>query len=354
MKKAKKARYCIGLNGRPANLETLLAERGADIYEVYAPCPSDIAPTGRRVEVQMTLKELKRQIRLAHKHGVRYNVLMNASCFGGAEFGRGCRNKISDFVKKIDDLGADSTTIMNPFIIDLVRQSSERIKIIVGSFAEIVEPVKIERFRSRGVNRIVLHQNVYRNFEMLKKIRKHTDLDLEIIPNQGCMNQCECFLTHINIVAHSSVATESGIKKFGDFDFPIKRCRAIRQKDPVEFLMSCFVRPEDLCIYEKLGFNIFKLAGRRSSTGWMLNALDAYVKREYRGNLFDLSSHVGESPKICYLPNPVLNGWYRYMGSNVDHLAFRKKAVEFCLRNRIFKFFPDWRRNGAKNKARVN
>lgn len=344
MKETRKIKYCIGLNGKSGNLETLLAKRGADIYEVYAPCPSDIAPTGRRVEVQMTLKELKRQIRLAHNHGVGYNVLMNASCFGGAEFGQAYRNKISDFVKKIDGLGADSTTVMNPFIIDLVRQSSRRIKIIAGSFAEIVEPVKIERFRSRGANRIVLHQNVYRNFEMLKRIRKYTDLELEIIPNQGCMNQCECFITHINIVAHSSVATEREIKKFGDFDFPIKRCRMIRQKDPVEFLMSCFIRPEDLGIYEKLGFNIFKLAGRRSSTEWMLNTLDAYVKREYAGNLFDLSSHVGENPKVCHLPNPVLNGWYQYMGSNSEHMDFRKKAIEFCLRKKIYKYFPEWKR----------
>lgn len=335
-----KVKYCVGLNCRPNNIETILAQRAKDIYEVYAASPSDISPTGRRGHYPIDLNELKRQVELAHEYGVRYNVLMNGSCFGGLEFSPAFQEKISNFVKYLDDTNADSTTVMNPFLIDLVRKNSKRIEIIVSSFAEVVEPVKIKRLESRGANRIVLHQNVYRNFEMLKTIRESSDIALEIIPNQGCVNQCEAFISHINVVAHSSTATDEEIKHFGEFDAPIQRCRTIRQTDPIEFLMSCLIRPEDIGLYEEMGFDIFKFAGRRSSTEWMLNVVNAYISRSYEGNIFDLSSHVGENPKMCNLPNKVLDGWYQYMGSNSDCVSFRKKAIEFCQQKEIDCFFP--------------
>ncbi len=265
---------------------------------------------------------------------------MNGSCFGGLEFSRSFQEKISSFVKYLDDINADSTTVMNPFLIDIIRRNSQRIEIIASSFTEVTEPVKIARLKSRGADRIVLHQNVYRNFEMLKVLLKTSGLALEIIPNQGCVNQCENFISHINVVAHSSTATEQDIRYFGEFDTPIQRCRTIRQTDPIEFLMSCFIRPEDLGIYEEIGFNTFKFAGRGSSTEWMLNVIDAYVSRSYEGNIFDLSSNIGDHKKICELPNRMLDDWYRYMGSNYDCDYFRLKAIEFCRMKEINQYFP--------------
>lgn len=335
----KKVKYCVGLNCRANNIEAILIARAKDIYEVYAAAPSNISPTGRRGNIPIGLKELKRQVGLAHKYGVRYNILMNGSCFGGLEFSSAFQNRMSNFVKYLDEIGVDSTTVMNPFLVDLVRKNSQQIEIIVSSLAEVTELVKIERLRSRGANRVVLHQNVYRNFEMLKTIRKSTDLALEIIPNQGCLNQCDCFISHINIVAHSSIVTDEEIKSFGEFNFPIQRCREIRQTDPIESLMSSFIRPEDVCLYEEMGFDIFKFAGRRSSTEWMLHVLDAYISRSYEGNVFNLSAHVGENHKICNLPNKVLDGWYQYVGGNSEYNHFRKRAIEFYQHKNIDQYF---------------
>lgn len=335
-----KARYCVGLNGHPGNIEEILALGPGHIYEVYAAAPRNISPAGRRVDFPLSLKELKRQVRLAHQHKVRYNVLLNGSCMGGLEFSLMFRKKILNFISYLNDIEVDSVTVANPFLIDLIRKGSRKLEIIVGSFAEVTDPVKVERFRSRGADRIVLHQNVYRNFEMLKAIRKSTEMPLEIIPNQGCVNQCECFISHINMVAHSSIVPEKEIKAFGDFDYPIKSCRVKRQANPLEFLMSCFIRPEDLVMYEDMGFDIFKFAGRNGvSTEWMLNVIHAYTAREYVGNVFDLSSHVGASKKLCRLPNKALDGWYEHVGSNRDCFRFRKKAEEFSKIKGIARYF---------------
>ncbi|MBU1862239.1 MAG: U32 family peptidase [Candidatus Omnitrophica bacterium] len=336
-------KYCVGLNGRPGNIEAILEQRGKDIYEVYAAAPPDICTSGRRGHIPVDMRELKRQVRLAHQYRVRYNVVMNGSCLGGIEFSNQFQKKMKDFIQYLDDIEADSTTIMNPFLVDIVRKTSKCIEIIVSSFAEVAEPVKLARFKTRGANRVVLHQNIYRNFEMLKTICHSTDLPLEIIPNQGCLNQCECFISHNNIVSHSSTAEDKEFMDMGNYNFPIQRCRTIRQKDPIEFLMSCFIRPEDLHMYEELGFTLFKFAGRRSSTEWMLNVLNAYILRRYEDNLFDLSSHVGDHGgfpgKIGNLPNNVLDGWFQFMGSNADHKRFYEKAKEFSQTRQIDTYF---------------
>lgn len=335
----KKAKYCVGLNGRAGNLETLMERYGNKIYEVYAAAPPDVCTSGRWGHVPLTLEQLRRQVEIAHSYGVRYNVVMNGSCISGREFSSSFTENIKSFVAYLDELEVDSTTIANPFIIDLVRKYSKRIEIIVSSFSEVVEPYKIGRFKKRGANRVVLHQNVYRNFKMLKKLQKESVLPLEIIPNQGCIYQCECFISHINIVAHSSVLSEDEVGILGEFNTPIHHCRALRQTDPIEFLMSNIIRPEDLTLYEKLGFEFFKFAGRRSSTEWIINVLDAYLNRSYEGNIFDLASHVGENKKICMLPNKALRKWYTFMGSNDDCERFRKKAFAYDKKHNISSFF---------------
>lgn len=256
----------------------------------------------------------------------------------GMQFSNSFQKKIIDFVKFLDEIKTDSVTVVDPFIISLIRKHS-KIHIIAGSWTGVVEPIKAKRLVERGVNRIALHQNVYRNFEMLKKIRESINIELEIIPNQGCLFQCEWFISHINMVSHASILIPEELKNFGDFDYAIKRCTKIRQTDALEFLISSFIRPEELYLYEKLGYNIFKIAGRNRSTKWMSNCLSAYLKRNYDGNVFDLSCHIGEDKEINFLPNRSLNGWYQYMGSFKDFKEFRKRAQEFYRKKKLNRFF---------------
>lgn len=333
-----KSKFCVALNGRPGNVEWILERYGNCIYEVFSAAPPEICPTGRWGHFPISKNEIKRQVALAHKYKVRYNVLLNGSCMGGMQFSEFFQKKIIDFVKFLDEVKTDSVTVVDPFIISLIRKHS-KIHIIAGSWTEVVEPVKARRLVKLGVNRIVLHQNVYRDFEMLKKIRESVNIELEIIPNQGCLFQCECFMSHVNMVSHASIATPEELKNWGDFDYAIKRCTKIRQIDPIEFLMSCFIRPEDLSLYEGLGYNIFKIAGRNRSAKWMSNCLSAYLKRSYDGNVFDLSCHFDENKKITFLPNKSLEGWYQYMGSIKDWEEFRKRAKEFYQSKKLKYFF---------------
>jgi collagenase-like PrtC family protease len=269
---------------------------------------------------------------------------MNGSCQGGIEFSGVFQARIADFVRRLDDIGADSVTVASPFLADIVRKASDRLKIVVGNSAGVVEPRKLKRYEERGANTIVVHWNAHRDFEALKALRACTDLELKVIPNQGCLNSCEWFISHVNIVSHVSVKDDEEIASYGNYDYALQRCRTMRQINPVEFLMSSFIRPEDMHLYLEMGFDVVKFAGRRSTTEWMLNVLSAYRAQSYEGNLFDLSSQVGSRPKISYLPNKALDGWYEYMGSKSDQARFRKRAVEFCRMRKIHEYLN----NGGK------
>ncbi|MBM3253443.1 MAG: hypothetical protein FJZ16_04250, partial [Candidatus Omnitrophica bacterium] len=98
---ANKIRFRVGLNGQPGNIEAILSEFGSEIYEVFAPAPPYICATARRITRYIDEKEIARQIKLAHNYNIRYNVLMNASCYGGMQFSSDFQKKIIKFVKFI-------------------------------------------------------------------------------------------------------------------------------------------------------------------------------------------------------------------------------------------------------------
>jgi len=334
--KKKKIKYSVGLNCRPGNIEAILAE---DVYEVYSAAPQSICTSARRDNVPINEKEIERQVQLAHASDVKYNLVMNGSCQGGEEFNVSFQNRIKDFVRWAESIGVDVITVASPVMLDLIREVSDEISVTISNSSILVDPIKIQRYKKRGANTFVLNWNVTRDFEMLKMIRNSTDDEIKFIPNQGCINSCEWFISHANIVSHVSVVGDDSIARYGDFDYAIKKCRCVRQLDPVEFLMSNFTRPEDLHYFTEIGFDIIKLAGRRSSTEWMVKVLRAYQAEAYDGNVFDLSSHVGERWGIVNVPNRVLDGWYAYMGNKSDYENFKKKAYEFAEMRQLDKYF---------------
>ncbi|NQU14665.1 MAG: hypothetical protein HQ561_10970 [Desulfobacteraceae bacterium] len=68
------------------------------------------------------------------------------------------------------------------------------------------------------------------------------------------------------------------------------QCTRRRLMHPELFLMSRWIRPEDLHVYEALGIEEFKIIDRSRSTAWLLRATKAYASRSYDGNLLDIVS----------------------------------------------------------------
>ena len=66
------------------------------------------------------------------------------------------------------------------------------------------------------------------------------------------------------------------------------RCSHTFLSEPVEFLRSPFIRPEDVSAYREAGMDIIKLSDRTESTEFLLGTARAYAGEKYDGNLFNL------------------------------------------------------------------
>jgi hypothetical protein len=71
-------------------------------------------------------------------------------------------------------------------------------------------------------------------------------------------------------------------------DYCFLRCSRMKLADPVNYIRSDWIRPEDLPHYEALGYDRFKLAERNAPTEVMVRRVKAYSERHYDGNLLDL------------------------------------------------------------------
>jgi len=90
----------------------------------------------------------------------------------------------------------------------------------------------------------------------------------------------------MNALAHAGQAGHEN----GGFliDWCLLRCTEMKLRDPVNYLRSEWIRPEDLRLYEGMGFDLFKVAERDLPTPVMVNRVRAYAARRYDGNLLDL------------------------------------------------------------------
>ncbi len=61
----------------------------------------------------------------------------------------------------------------------------------------------------------------------------------------------------------------------------------------MNYIRSEWIRPEDLHIYEELGYDLFKIAERDIPTSVMVSRVKAYGERRYEGNLLDLIQPFG-------------------------------------------------------------
>ena len=112
------------------------------------------------------------------------------------------------------------------------------------------------------VKQIVPSHDVNKNFKLLSTLRKkYTDVDLEIIVNEGCLQGCPNRMLHesINIekrkVFKNDLCLSNGYATFF--------CKQVTAKYPIPSLIfGTHIFPWELKEYSKIGINKFKLVGR--------------------------------------------------------------------------------------------
>lgn len=284
-----KKNLSVGIRGSVEELEKILSAGTAKyIHEIFVGAPPEIGNTGRFNTYPTSLTELQKIIKLAHKHKIKTDVVLNAVCLGKLKDEKAYKKKIAQFVQDLELIKADWITIAHSDLLKTFSSVRKKIKIKLSVYARVDSPLLAEEFGKMGVDRIALPQNINRNLNLIKRIIDFSQIPTEIFVNSKCINSGNCphSISHKLFKAHQSPVNPS---QWGEVCDPyLKWCKARRKLNKIDKVFTPTIRPEDLKIYESAGVKLFKLATRTDTPERVIELVKAYGKRSFNGPFGDL------------------------------------------------------------------
>lgn len=269
-----------------------------EVREVFGKMDRDIVGGGRST---YTLRRIgKSTIRAAvdesHRHGISFNYLINGATLGGIEQTRKGIRAIRRLLDFLSDSGVDAVTVASPFLARIVRRRYPHFKIRASAFAVVDSATKARVWEDLGADAICVSGIACnRNFPRLERIRRAVSCELQLIVNASCLPGCAYELTHMNLLTQSSRSGRGGDGFCLDYCF--LHCSRERLRDPVNYIRSIWIRPEDLGIYEDLGYSYFKILERSCPADLLVKRVAAYAGGSFAGNLYELVAPVAAIKK---------------------------------------------------------
>lgn len=279
-------RLSVATNFEPDLVEAL---KGYPVHELFGKLPADPLGGGRASYMLSPLSKraLAAHIRDAHRHGIRFNYLLNAACLDNREWTRKGQRAIRRLLDWLAELEVDAVTISLPYLLGLIKRCYPQFRVTVSVFAGVDHVQKAQMWEELGADCITLESlSVNRRFSLLANLRKSVKCDLMLLVNTNCLQSCPFAPAHMVALSHASQAGHPSRGFLLDYCF--LRCSRMKLADPVNYIRSDWIRPEDLHHYEALGYDRFKLAERNAPTEVMVRRVRAYSEGRYDGNLLDL------------------------------------------------------------------
>lgn len=279
-----------------ANWDLELLDGLAEIPEVtsiYAKLPFDLVGGGRAGTVLPSVdwNTAASYIRTARQRGLSFCYLLNAPCLGNLEHTQDGRKRLMEFVGRLVEIGVTNVSISNLELLALVRRNYPNLNIRGSVLSWPTNLPRLKYQESLGVDSLILPYSEFnRDFRALERIRSGLSCGIVLFANISCIYHCHYLSEHACSVGHASQEGLGGQKTHSMLDPYLWQCTRRRLMHPELFIMSRWIRPEDLHVYEALGFEEFKIIDRSRSTAWLLRATRAYAARRYDGNLLDIIS----------------------------------------------------------------
>ncbi len=264
------------------------AHRRTCFSEIYGAHRTSITGHGRPAYrlPQVDPDVFEGHVSCARQLGLRFNYVMNAPGFGGREQDPGWLREVSNFLQYLAGCGVSGVTIAHPILLQFVKREFPDFRLNVSLIAGVDTVAAARKFEDLGVDVINLNPfTINRDFDALRGIRRAVRCELELYANIPCLDHCPRRVAHYEYSGRASQETGNPEVKQDPF---LMRCSYTFLSEPVEFLRSPFIRPEDVSAYREVGMDILKLSDRTESTQFLLGTARAYAEGKYDGNLFDL------------------------------------------------------------------
>ncbi|MDD5673888.1 MAG: U32 family peptidase [Chitinivibrionales bacterium] len=272
--------------------------RFPEVKEIFCKLDRDVIGGGRAT---YTLRPASRRVLvdsvgLAHRHGIAVNYLLNGATLGGLEQTRAGQRAIRRQLDWLDGIGVDAVTVASPYLLRVVKTCHPRLRVRVGVFAMIDNASKARLWEDMGADTLCISAIACnRDFKRLVQIRSAVQCTLQLIVNASCRPYCHYELTHMNLL---TVSSQKGNNLRGFcLDYCFLDCSSKKIREPVNFIRSTWIRPEDLTRYEALGYHSFKIVERSCPSDLLIKRVQAYCARSFSGNLLEIVGTVAQIKK---------------------------------------------------------
>ncbi|MHB9130175.1 MAG: U32 family peptidase [Armatimonadota bacterium] len=260
--------------------------------EIFGKLPHDIVGGGRAsyMLAPVSRATLEAHVREARRHGLAFDYLLNPACLGNSEFTTAFQRNLYHLLDWVVEIGVEWVTVSLPLLLEMVKARYPQLKVKVGVYAQVDTPVRARFWEDLGADCITLVPlTVNRDFPRLRTIREAVKCELQLLANATCLKECPLAYYHNTGLSHAS---QSKGERFM-IDYCLLRCSMAKLTEPAHYLMSPWIRPEDLHHYEALGYSVFKILERDAPTDALVERTRAYHERRFEGNLINIIQPYG-------------------------------------------------------------
>lgn len=273
---------------------------------------------------EVDIHKLEDYVKYCSEKGIEFNYVINATCMSNEELTKPGYKKVKDFFEMLEGIGIGWVTISLPSLMETAKYAAPNLKIKASTVCQINSPHKAKFYEELGIKRIVLDEDIYREFNTLKSIRKVYTGDIEIIINSFCVNDCPYKMFHYNSFSHSHTNMD-------ECSYFNSRCQNIHI-GAENYMKLNWIRPEDIHYFHDIGINYFKIQGRTNVySGDPVKAATHYIEENYEGDLINLLELFSSSKPLtlagCKIDNSKLDGFFKKF---VDDSGFCTKVCSKC------------------------
>ncbi len=224
-------------------------------------------------------------LNVCRKKGVQTNLLVNQISL--------IREDMEACVRYIKNLPfLSSITLGDPLVIDYFVKNFPRLDIQASIIMNLHSVNIIENALKRGIGTVSLPVSFSRNIKMLKVLNQlkkiYPKFKIKLFATYTCFSDCPFFIPHFNLrflrdaipVDHTKL-----IEGYRHKDY----CYMAPSVDKGQLIKRPFIRPEDVKYLQESGcIDYLKIIYRFDDSRILRKKFNAYFKREYSGDLFDI------------------------------------------------------------------
>jgi len=294
-KNIKRTKFAVGhfltkTQDDPASF-SVLAERFADrLREVYFPWPGLSNARSKVYDKPDDEERIAADLKYCRAHGMKLDILANATCYGEIAFTEEQRLQIIGIIKHLDKMGLypEIITTTSPYIAKLFKLNFPDIEVRASVNMRLRNTLAFE-YLAPLYDSYYICRDVQRDLPTFHRMAawcKDHGKKMCMLANSGCVRNCPWQVFHETLLSHTF---SKSFNEMTEQNIDIVCNRLFMSHHLLEFLRCTWIRPEDIHVFEP-ELETIKLSTREAK--YPLEITEAYVNASYDGNLLRLTDPI--------------------------------------------------------------